>query len=186
MHPPAEQRQRGDVHAVRAARPARFVVHDDCDEQSESERRNGEIVPFEPQNRPAHRKGDRARKDGAGEQTQPRRRAEMDRADGDGIGANAEKTGVPQADLPGKAHEQIEADDRQRKNENQRADPVVIGRGKERRQDNDDCRDQYRRQQPRFEQRAQAHTRSTLTRPNKPCGMATKTTKMIRNATASL
>ena len=93
---------------------------------------------------------------------------------------------MAEADLPGKAHEQIEADDRQRKNENQRADAIVVRRRKEQRQDNDDCRDRYRRQQPSFEQRAQAYTRSTLARPNKPCGMETKTTRMIRKATASL
>ena len=110
----------------------------------------------------------------------------MDRADGDRIGADAEKAGMAQADLAGKAHQQIEADDRQRENENQRADAIVVRRRKEQRQDNDDGRDHYRRQQSRFEQRAQAHTRSTLARPNRPCGMATRTTRMIRKATASL
>ena len=66
----------------------------------------------------------------------------MRRADGDRIGADAEKAGMTQADLAGKAHEQIEADDRQRENENQRADAIVVGRREKQRQDNDDRRDQ--------------------------------------------
>src|SRR5450631_2924893 len=186
MYAPTEKRQRGDVHAIRTARPACLVGQHDGDEQSESERRDGEIVSFELENRPAHRESYRAREYGADEQAQPRRRAEMDWADGDGIRADTEKAGMTQADLTGKAHEQIEAHDRQRENENKRTDPIVIRRREERRQDNDDCSDQYRRQQSRFEQRAHAHTRSTLDRPNRPCGMTTKTTRMIRKATASL
>src|ERR1017187_1296185 len=168
MHAPAEKRQRGDVHAIRTTRPARLVGEHDGDEQSESERRDGEIVSFELENRPAHRESDRAREYRADEQAQPRRRAKMDWADGDGIRADTEKAGMTQADLTGKAHEQVEAHDRQRENENKRADPIIVRRRKEQRQDNNDGCDQYRRQQTNFEQRAQAHTRSTLTRPNKP------------------
>ena len=110
----------------------------------------------------------------------------MHRSDGDGIGADAEKAGMAQADLAGKAHEQIEADHGERENENQRADAVVIGRREKQRQHDDHGGDQDRRQQPRIEERAQTHTRSTLTRPNRPCGMATRTTRMIKKAIASL
>src|ERR1700674_1845344 len=73
-------------------------------------------------------------------------------ADGDGIRAYPQKTGVTQADLTGKAHEQIEAHDRERKNENKHADAIVVRRRKEQRQDNDDYRDHYRRHQSSFEQ----------------------------------
>ena len=104
----------------------------------------------------------------------------------DGICTDAEKAGVAQADLSGETHEQIEAGNRQRKNENERADAIVVCRWKEPRQGDKDRGDRYGRQQPDLEQVAQAQTRSILARPNKPWGMATSTTRMIRKATASL
>src|SRR5262245_27076551 len=110
----------------------------------------------------------------------------MGRTDGDRIGADAEKAGVAEADLSGETHEQVEACDRQRKNENERADAIVIGRWKEPRDADKDRGNRDRRQQPCLQQVAQAQTRSILARPNKPWGMAISTIRMIRKATASL
>src|SRR5262245_1273022 len=106
--------------------------------------------------------------------------------DGDRIGADAEKAGVTQADLPGEAHQQIEAERRQRENEHQRGDAVVIGRRKQQRQNDDDCRDGHERGQPVRDECVHAHTRSTRPRPNRPCGIARSTARITRKATASL
>ena len=48
-----KSRKRGDVHAVRTAGPACLVGQHDGDEQPEAERGDGEIVPFELEDRPA-------------------------------------------------------------------------------------------------------------------------------------
>src|SRR5262249_3602207 len=104
----------------------------------------------------------------------------------DRIGTYAEKASMAQADLSGKTHEQVEACNGQRKNENERANAIVVRGWKEPRQGDNDCGDRHGRQQPDLPQAAQVQTRSILARPNKPWGMATSTTRMIRKATASL
>src|ERR1043166_7540733 len=104
----------------------------------------------------------------------------MSRTNRDRISTNAEKAGVAQADLSGETHEQVEACNRQRKNENERADAIVICRWKEPRHADKDRGNRYRRQQPYLRQVAQAQTRSILARPNKPWGIATSTIRMIR------
>ena len=58
----------------------------------------------------------------------------MSRTNRDRIGTDAEKAGVAKADLSGETHEQIEACNRQRKNENERADAIVVCGWKEPRQ----------------------------------------------------
>ena len=47
---------------------------------------------------------------GAGDDSEPRRQAEMGRPDGDRVGADAEEAGVAEADLAGEAHQQVEAE----------------------------------------------------------------------------
>src|SRR5262245_36543470 len=110
----------------------------------------------------------------------------MSRTNRDGICTNAEKASVAQTDLSGETHEQVEACNRQRKNENERADAIVICRWKEPRDADKDRGHRDGRQQTYLQQAAQAQTRSILARPNKPWRMATSTIRMIRKATASL
>ena len=119
--------------------PVQFglVCQHDSDEQTEAERRDGEIMPLEPQDRPAHHKGHRARHDRPGKQAEPGGMPTCTGPMADGIGADTEEAGMAETDLTGKSHQEIEADDRQRENENQRADTVVIGGGEEQRRDND-------------------------------------------------
>ena len=61
----------------------------------------------------------------AAEQRQPGRDAEIGRADRDRIGADAEEAGVAEADLAGEAHQQVEAEHRERIDEDQRCDAIV-------------------------------------------------------------
>ena len=121
---------------------------------------------------------------------EPRRHAEMGRADGDRVGADPHETGVAEAHLSGEAHQQVQAGCREREHEHQRRDPVVVARGKQQRQQEDDRRHRRNARQPVLEDRthgeAGPHTRSTDARPNRPRGMANSTISMTRNATASL
>ena len=110
----------------------------------------------------------------------------MGRADGDRIGPDANKSCMAQADLAGKAHQQVQSDPGKREHENQRGDAIVVGGGEVRWQHRGNHRHCGDRHQPGIEQRAHAHTRSTLARPNRPCGMANSTARMMRKATASL
>ena len=84
-------------------------------------------MSLQPQDRPADNESHQRRSVAPTNNAEPGRHAEMSRSDGDRIGADAEKAGMAKADLTGKAHQQIEADDRDREDENQRRDAIVVG-----------------------------------------------------------
>src|SRR5262249_52072270 len=135
---------------------------------------------------PADQQRDEAGQRRAGDDAQPRWNAEVDGPDGDRISADAEKAGMAEAHLAGKAHQQIEPHRRQGKNEHEGRDAIVIGRRKQQRQDGNNRRERDERPQPVRREGAHPHTRSTRPRPNRPCGMASNTARMTRKATASL
>src|SRR5258708_14258634 len=97
---------------------------------------------------------------------------------------------MTEAHLPGQAHQQVQAGCREREYEHERRDAVVIAGRKKQRQHEDDRGHCRNARQPMLEDRShgevRAHTRSTDARPKRPRGMANSTTKMTRNATASL
>lgn len=77
-------------------------------------------------------------------------------ADRNGIRTDAEKPGMAQTDLSREAHEQVQACNCQCKNKDERTDAVVICRRKKPRYANEDRGNHHGRQQPDFEQLAQA------------------------------
>ena len=76
----------------------------------------------------------------------------MGRPDRNGIGPDAEKAGVAQADLSGEAHQKIEAETRQCEDKDERRNPVIIGRWEDQRQQQENRRDRYGRRQTMIEQ----------------------------------
>ena len=175
-------------HAVRAAGPARLVGEHHRDEQAQAERRDRQIVALQPQDRPPDHEGEQRRQTHAAEQRRPGRHAEMRRPDRDRIGADAEEAGMAEADLAGEAHQQVEAEHRERVDEDQRCD-AQIESATAANQRQRPPRWRRRRITQRIGARDEAphdHTRSTLRWPNRPCGMANRTARMTRKATASL
>src|SRR5690606_21179523 len=170
----------------RSAGPSRFVGQNDRDENAEAERGDGEIMPLQPEDRPADQERDERRKRGPSQDAKPGRNAKMRRSDGGCVGSYAEKAGMAKAHLAGKSHQQIQADRGESKHEDERAYAVVIGGRKKQREQDDDRGDDRDRCEPVLEQRAHVHTRSTPARPSRPCGTRRSTTRMTRNATASL
>src|SRR5690606_19557393 len=153
---------------------------------AESERGDREIMPFQPENRPADKERDERRKCRARQDAKPGSNAKMRRSDGGCVGSDAEKAGMTKTHLARKSHQQIQADRGECKYEDERAYAIVIGGRKKQREQDDNRGDDRNGCEPVLEQRAHGHTRSTPARPSRPCGTRRSTTRMTRNATASL
>ena len=104
------------------------------------------------EDRPADDISKQARESSADDDRKPSGNPEIGRPDSDCVTADAEEAGMPQANLPRKSHEQIEADRGQRKDEYERPDPIIIGRWKQEwQQDNDKREPGQRRERARRE-----------------------------------
>ena len=154
------------------------------DEDAEAEAGDGEIIALEAQDRPADEVGDGGRQKRAEQGGERRMQAEMDGRQRAGIGADAGKARMPEADLAGIADEDDEARHRKAIDEDQRADAEIIGRREEDRRDRDDRGEDEERGCLAGE--PHDHTRSVDLRPNRPCGMAKSTARMTTKAAASL
>ena len=110
----------------------------------------------------------------------------MGRTDRDRVGADPHEAGMAEAHLPGKAHQQIQAHAGERKHEHQRGDAVVVGGRKHQRQRDDQDGHRQHDRQTMIEECTHAHTRSAVALPNSPRGIANRTSRMTKKATASL
>ena len=117
----------------------------------------------------------------------------MRRSDADRVSTHSHETGVAQTDLSGKTHQKIESERSDGENEDQGRDAKIVCRRKQQRQNRYDDDKRYERKQSMPLQSPKSigagqhfYTRSTIRFPNRPCGMATSTTRITMKATASL
>ena len=107
----AEQAEGGHRHAVGAAGPGGLVAQGDVEDDAETKGGHGQVVALQLEDRPGHQRGQQAGGRGAGAHGQQGMPAEVGGQHGRGIGSYAQEAGVAQADLAGKADQQVEAED---------------------------------------------------------------------------
>ena len=178
----AEQAHRRHRHAVRPARPLRFVTQRNVDDDAQTQRRHRQIVALELEDRA----GDQRRQNAGGQRTgahgQQRMPAEMRRQHGRRVGADAEEAGMAKADLAGKADQQVEAedDDGVDRHADRQIGVVTVGRN-----EGHDGQDQ-RNDEDAFGGRLHDYTRSVDLPPNRPRGMKKRMKRMSTKGIASL
>jgi hypothetical protein len=86
-------------------------------------------VALQAEGRKADQQSGDAAEDGCDRDHDPRRQVEMDLAEHDGIGADAEEGGVTERDQSGVAAEQVPRQAEYRPDRNQRHDKLIVGIG---------------------------------------------------------
>ena len=137
------------------------------------------------QHRLADEEGEHAGEPGAENERRPGWEAQMRRPQRDRVGADAEEAGMAEAHLAGEPHEDVEPDRGERRDPDEGGDAEIEAGRKDERQQRDHEGEAGKGRGTSREDR-HPHTRSTARRPTRPLGMRKSTTRMVRNATASL
>ena len=106
----AENERPRNLDSVGSSGQPAFVVDDHRDQDTETQCRDRKVIAFEAKNWGADDIGYDARRYGAGNHRQPGIKRQSRRQHGYRISADSEKTGVPETDLAGASHQQIEPD----------------------------------------------------------------------------
>jgi|GEM_PF-7063001 len=172
-------------HPVGAAGELVLGVDDDGNDIAESQRRHGQVVPFQPQDRPGDGESEQTDEDGTKQHGQKRRPTEKRREDRRGIGAESEEPGMTETDLTGVSDQQIQANADDPGEAGSNGDVVIEVVGQHQWQTGDDGREDDQSADARAGKPGN-HTRSVPPRPSKPWGMKNSTRRISTKAMASL
>ena len=179
----AEQAEGRYRHAVGAAGPLGLVAQGDVEDDAQAEGGHGQVIPLQLEDRPGHQRGQQAGGCSAGPHGQQRMPAEVGGQHRRSVGSDAQETGVAQADLAGKADQQVEAEDDDRVDGHADRQVHVEAVGQHQRQQRKNRDDDV---QPEVGAFLHVYTRSVTRAPNRPRGMKKRMKRISTKGIASL